>query len=284
MIMSNTHVLQPLRDEQYAHAYAVFLKQWQLKRTASLAIMSRHLQVALADHPSLAVLSVGPGPGGFDQQVAHMVQQLVGDRLVRYVAVEPNPVHRQVFTATMQAAGFQNVHFDLLPIGIEELQTDAHFDCIHYTHSLYYMPGRERALILEALRMLTAEGFLLITIDSDDAVMPRMIGKYLKRTGNLGRQEFPLMIGAQYLMQLMDELGLAYEQTMLEESVDVTPCFDEYSQEGSALLDFLFHAQVSSSSPDLKKLSLAILAEEAVASGNRKLIYGPAATIVIPKQ
>src|SRR5262245_18453207 len=133
----------------------------------------------------------------------------------------------------MQAGGFQNDQYELLPIGIEELQTDVHFDCIHYTHSLYYSPGRERPLMLEALRMLTAEGFLLITIDSDDAVMPRMIGTYLKRTGNLGRREFPPMFCAQYVMQLLVELGLTYEQTVLEEYVDVTPCFDEDSQEGS---------------------------------------------------
>lgn len=64
--------------------------------------------------PQVAVLSVGAGPGDFDVQVIRTLkQQLPKELTLRYVAVEPNHLHRQRYEQKINVREFADVDLKL---------------------------------------------------------------------------------------------------------------------------------------------------------------------------
>lgn len=231
--------------------------------------------------PQVAVLSVGAGSGDFDVQVIRTLkQQLPKELTLRYVAVEPNHLHRQRYEQKINVREFADVDLKLYSEKIDQFQTDEQFDIIHYTHSMYHMPGQEKWLVQQAMEMLKNNGFLIITLDTIDAVIFDTIFKYAALTG----QGFTEMLQMQQMQAIVEGLGLSYTLESYPEYLDVKLCFEENSPAGKLLMDFFCQADSGQLSPEQRQEILQILASKVIEQDGRKLVPMPAATMVIPKQ
>ncbi|MBW4683598.1 MAG: class I SAM-dependent methyltransferase [Komarekiella atlantica HA4396-MV6] len=284
--MSTSSDTQKQMYEAYASSYTIFLKNWQANRQRALEMLEKHFKSSLSEQ-IVSVLSVGPGPGEFDKQFIHLLQQNISEgQPLKYVVVEPNHIHRQIFEATMQSANVSKVHFEMHPMTIEDFQTNEKFDCIHYTHSIYHMPGQERRLILESLDMLKDTGVLLITLDTEEAVIFKLITKYAEVVGNdqYWQEGSSQMMESNKLREIIDDIGLSYKFETYPEYLDVSACFEQNSEEGKVLMNFLFQANLRDASPELNQQLLSLVDEVAIEQNGRKMLYLPAGTFVMPKQ
>ncbi|MCC5670450.1 class I SAM-dependent methyltransferase [Nostoc sp. CHAB 5784] len=284
--MSTSSDAQQQMYEAYASSYTIFLKNWQTQRQAALDMLEKHFKSNLSKQTEVSsVLSVGPGPGEFDKQLIHFLQQYVPlGQTLKYVTVEPNHVHRQIFEATMQSAGLGEVDLEMHPVTIEDFHTLEQFDCIHYTHSLYHMPGFERQLILESLNMLKDRGVLVITLDTEEAVIFKLIAQYAEVVGNQEYWQGDSYIEARELRKIIDDIGLSYKFESYPEYLDVSACFEQNSSEGRVLMDFLFQANLRNASWELNQRLLSLVDEVAFEQNGRKMLYLPTGTFLIPKQ
>nr|AIH14768.1 hypothetical protein [Hapalosiphon welwitschii UH IC-52-3] len=264
--------------EIYDAGYQVFLENWQVNRQVALDFMQQYLK---PQPPEVAVLSVGAGPGDFDVQVIRTLkQQLPKELTLRYVAVEPNHLHRQRYEQKINATEFADVNLKVYSEKIDEFQTDEKFDIVHYTHSMYHMPGQEKWLVQQAMEMLKNDGFLIITLDTIDAVIFDTIFKHTALTG----QGFTEMLQMQEMQAIVEGLGLSYTLESYPEYIDVKLCFEENSSAGKVLMDFFCQADSSQLSPEQRQEILQILVSKVIEQDGCKLVPMPAATMVIPKQ
>ncbi|MBD2341323.1 methyltransferase domain-containing protein [Calothrix sp. FACHB-156] len=264
--------------EAYDVGYQVFLANWQVNRQIGLDLMQKYLKPY---PPQVSVLSVGAGPGDFDVQVIRSLkQQLPREITLRYIAIEPNPLHRQRYEQRINISEFADVELKVYSEKIEELQLDEKFDIIHFTHSMYHMPNLEKHLIQKTLGMLKDDGFVIITLDTTDAVIYDTIVRYAALTGQ-GITEMPWMSTIQTIVA---EMGLSSELVNYPEYMDVRVCFEENTAEGKALIDFFCQADSSLLSRDQRDEILQILASHITEQNGRKLVPADAATMIIPKQ
>ncbi|MBD2211511.1 methyltransferase domain-containing protein [Nostoc linckia FACHB-104] len=264
--------------EAYDVGYQVFLANWQVNRQIALDLMQKYLKPY---PPQVSVLSVGAGPGDFDVQVIRSLkQQLPREITLRYIAIEPNPLHRQRYEQRINISEFADVELKVYSEKIEELQLDEKFDIIHFTHSMYHMPNLEKHLIQKTLGMLKDDGFVIITLDTTDAVIYDTIVRYAALTGQ-GITEMPWMSTIQTIVA---EMGLSSELVNYPEYMDVRVCFEENTAEGKALIDFFCQADSSLLSRDQRDEILQILASHITEQNGRKLVPADAATMIIPKQ
>ncbi|XXY51835.1 class I SAM-dependent methyltransferase [Sorangium sp. So ce269] len=274
-------------DRSYATAWRIFFDSRRYDHQGTLDLMEPHLRKIVASgRRDLSILSVGPGPGDVDADVARLLRRVAPEGgSVRYVALEPNAIHREHFTAMTRRPELSGVQFDVRATRVEDFKTDERFDCVFYMHSIYHMPGQEERLTREALGMLNEGGFLAITVDHDHGQMYTLIKKYVALTGYQGywtASEAGLITG-ESLKGIMERLGLQYETAEHDETIDVTLCFDDQSTTGKALLDFIYQTDFSAMSDDVKRQLLVYLNEEAVERDGRKLIHEPAVTVLVPR-
>ncbi|MFB2769268.1 trans-aconitate 2-methyltransferase [Pelatocladus sp. BLCC-F211] len=261
--------------EAYDAGYQVFLKNWQVNRQVGLDLMQKYLK---PQPPQVAVLSVGAGPGDFDVQVIRTLKQKIPKEFkLRYVAVEPNHLHRQRYEQKINPSEFADVDLKVHPEKIEEFWTDEKFDIIHYTHSMYHMPDHEPQLVQKAMEMLKDNGFLIITLDTREAVIFDTIFKYAALTG----EGFTDMLQMEAMQTIVDDLGLSYEVVNYPEYMDVTLCFEENSSAGKVLMDFFCQADSSLLSDEQRQEILHLLASNMSEKDGRKVVPLPAATMVI---
>lgn len=266
--------------EAYDAGYQVFLENWLVKREVALDLMKQNLK---PQAPGVSVLSVGAGPGDFDVQVIRtMLSSKPEDFKLRYVAVEPNPKHRRRYEQKIMTPEFSNVDLQIYPEQVENFQTPEKFDIIHYTHCLYHMPGHEKQIILQGMKMLKDDGFIIITLATADAVVFETINKYTAITGQ-GFTDVQQMLQMEQMQSFIDELGLSYELVNYPESLDIKLCFEKDSAQGKALLDFFCQGDSSILTLEQKKEILDILISNINEQDGRKLVASNAATMVIPR-
>ncbi|WP_341527366.1 class I SAM-dependent methyltransferase [Nostoc sp. UHCC 0302] len=247
-------------------------------------MLEKHFKSNLSKQTEVSsVLSVGPGE--FDRQLIQFLQQYVPEgQTLKYVTVEPNHVHRQIFEATMQSPGLSEVNLEMHPVMIVDFQTDEQFDCIHYTHSLYHMPGQEEQLILKSLNMLKDGGVLIITLETEEAVIFKLINQYSEIAGKEEYWQETSHVEANKLRKIIDNIGLSYKFESYPEYLDVSACFNHNSEEGRVLMDFLFQANLRNASSELNQRLLSLVDEVAFEENGRKMLYLPSGTFLIPKQ
>lgn len=214
------------------------------------------------------------------QLICFLQQQLPPELTLRYIAVEPNHLHRQRYEQKINIPEFAHVDFQIYPVKIEEFHLEEKFDIIHFIHSLYYMPGHEQQIVQQGLQMLKDGGFIIITLGTSDAVIFDTMFKYAAFTG----QGFSQMLQMDTMQTIVEQLGLSYELVNYPEYLDVRLCFEENSPQAKALIDFFCQADSSFLSPVQCQEILDILASHVTQQDGRKLVPLPAATMIIPQQ
>ena len=264
--------------EIYDAGYQVFLENWQVNRQVALDLIQQNLK---PQAPQVAVLSVGAGSGDFDVQVIHTIQQQLPENLkLRYVAVEPNHLHRQRYEQKMKIPELSNIDLQIYPEKIEDFQTLEKFDIIHYTHCLYHMPSHEKQIVLQGMEMLKDNGFIIITLCTADAITYATIHEYESIIG----QSFTEWLQMEKMQENVDELGLQYSLVNYPENLDIKHCFEKDSSMGKALMDFCCQADSSILSDQQRQKILDVFISNMNEQDGRKLVTLNSATMIIIKQ
>lgn len=259
--------------EAYDASYQVFLENWLCNRQVAIDLMEQNLK---PQGTEVSVLSAGAGPGDFDLQVIHTLKKQLPQLTLRYIAIEPNHLHRQRYEQKINSQIFNDVDLKLYPDKIQEFKTNEKFDIIHYTHSMYHMPSDEKQLVLTGIDMLKENGFLIITLCTAEAVIFDTIFRYAALT----KQGYAEMLQMEQLQAIIDELGLSYKVVNYPEYLDVKLCFeDDFS--GKVLLDFFCQDDSSVLLPEARKEILSILDNNAIQEDGRKLVPSPCGTMII---
>lgn len=267
----------PLSAEGYAQANEAFRQCWTADRDEVLAFLQARLP-APAD--ALRVLGVGVGDGAFDVQIIGALRAAFPAAPIAYAAVEPNEAQLQRFAERLEAHAPADVALSLHPLRAEDYRAEAPLDLIHYIHSLYHMPGAEARLLGEAVAALAPGGRLLIALSAERGGIFQLMGRFWERidysffTGGL--------FGQEQLRALLDAAGARYDAELYPQvAIDVGACFDQGSELGRHLLNFLLQADMGRAPAELRAEALAALDELARDEGGRRLLAHPSGVFVV---
>ena len=275
--MTKPTELEAKMYEIYVTAFQAFLESWHGKPQIAINLMQQNLK---PQSSTVNVLSVGPGPGDLDVEVIKALQQHLPEKsTLKYVAVEPNPKYRQEYEKIISTLELANVEVVIHGDKIEDFQTTEKFDIIHFTHSLYHMPGSEKDIVQRGMEMLKDNGFLVIALCTKEATILKTISKYAELTG----EGFAQMLYMQQMQAMIDELGLFYTLVTYPEELDVKLCFDRNSDAGKLLMDFMCQADSSSLSDEQRQEILNILESNISEQNGCRLVPENAGTMMISK-
>ncbi|BAZ05091.1 methyltransferase domain-containing protein [Calothrix sp. NIES-3974] len=264
-------------DEFYDSSYQVFLNNWIADRQASINLMLQNLKPQDAQ---VSVLSVGAGTGDFDALlIAALQEYLPRDYQLKYIAIEPNPFHCQRYQEQINAVNFPQVELEIHPDTIENFQTSAKFDVIHFTHSLYHMPGSEQRIIQDSMGMLKENGLIAITLATKDTVIYDLILKYADITGG----GIPDILSIEKMQELVTAMGLVYNATRYPEYLNVESLYEENSPTGKSLMDFICQGDSSLLSQSQRQEFLQAIATGIQETEQGQLISMDGATMIISK-
>jgi trans-aconitate methyltransferase len=274
-----THQDSAATSARYAEVYKAFLDNFESNRDVPLQMI---LQAIQPDH-DLTILSVGAGPGDFDKLLVHALSQTLPVAFsLTYGAIEPNIHFCRQFQSWAEDVRFPNIHFEVVNTIAEDYTIQGEYDCIHYTHSLYYMEGHEERLIVDAMRHLKDTGILSITLDTEEAKFYDLMNYYIEATGT-ERIGYGSPLEARLLRQMLDRLKLSYQVEYFPEFIDVSTCFEPGSAEGEALMEFLYQTPMAILAEDVKARLLDFMGQASFDRAGRKILSIPAASFILSK-
>ena len=251
-------------DEAYLKAFEVFLRH-VTARQAILKIINENTAEAVKRSensrsrrrngenggPRYSVLGVGSADGQNDLVILgiitkHLSSLNQGKPEVFSRIIEPNTHELQAFKAAvtqipLSVKKLAELSFEWVPTTFQEYSNNRHqpnsFNLIHFIHSLYYMDA-ESTLLHCYDKELKRNGVILCLVQTEDSYFPKMRKKYL------GMLNFGLTFyTTEEIVSIAKKHFWKHELRTSRFRVDITKCYDETSEEGSLLLDFLTHQQ-----------------------------------------
>ncbi|XP_077862419.1 histamine N-methyltransferase-like [Saccoglossus kowalevskii] len=236
------------------------------------------LDLELDRTKDLKVIAVGCGNGESDEPIIDNL--LTKHPSIRYIAVDPAVDKLAQFKQLVEynKDKWKNVVFDFHAITIEEyLETSEaeHYDLIVATHAAYHFKDVENTMI-ELYNCLVKGGILLSTMcDGNRMKLLSQIGQYYKD---------PLyhFIGTSDIEKIMKRnvSNIRNKDTSSEYRIDVTESFDEESQAGCHMMDFIttVYKFNETCTPKIKKTIREYLLNECCQKEGNKLIFSTSVT------
>ncbi|MGB7058171.1 MAG: class I SAM-dependent methyltransferase [Geitlerinemataceae cyanobacterium] len=222
-------VAPPLDDEFYAESYEL-RKAASTMTVAAIDWFRSHVTVLLEGSYSrshqddtLSVLSIGSGEGDIDLEIIHSLIPKLNSRWKRlkYVALEPNPIHRQQFLQRIDKASFdQSVEVSVRDDYFEpgKFESEQKYDLVLLTHVLYYFDDPYQA-IQSALKQ-TKEGGQVIIVHQTAKGIPQIQREHmLEVKGNQNE-----MFTAEDIRNLLDTQFYQHQFYHVDARLDVTEC------------------------------------------------------------
>ncbi|NP_001161567.1 histamine N-methyl transferase [Saccoglossus kowalevskii] len=226
--------------DKYHESFQVMMKYGLQSRENGYADDARDLVTKLHFDSSreLRVLSIGSGNGNVDQ---HFINALVGKySKIYYCVIEPVEKPVQEFKTLVKSNRWDNVTFDFRLQGINPYldkggKTDK-YDFIHACNSVYEFrdPGQD---VPDLYNMVNTGGLLFLRTSSGGweqcrANLSKCYTKYGEST------VFP---GAGMVKDILTKVVPNPSMESLHRSVlmTITECFNEKSEDGNKLLDFI---------------------------------------------
>lgn len=219
--------IQPLQDEYYAQCLEIFEASSDQRRGILDWLEANVLPRMSTD--SNAILSVGCGTGAFDQRILRYVQSRMNH--VAYVGIEPNEVEATEFLEIMRAHKSEQVEVSILVEKFGGQLFDQAFDLILFVQSIYYLEDRQDA-IDAALQALKPGGELVIVIAPDEAL--NTIAKLMWQRQMGQKSWFSVDVRSHF-----ETRGLDYSETRINANLNAHACFDDMSEEGRNIVDFI---------------------------------------------
>lgn len=222
-------VAPPLDDEFYAESYEL-RKAASTMTVAAIEWFHNNLKVLLEESCSrslqnntLSLLSIGSGEGDIDMEI---IQSLLPDvnsswKRLRYVALEPNPIHRDRFLERLEKADFdENVEVLVSEDCFEpsSFESEEKYDLVLLTHVLYYFKEPYQA-IQTALAQTKENGRLLIVHQTATGIPQIQREHMLEAKGDENE-----MFATEDIKKLLDRKYHQYDYHHVEACLDVTEC------------------------------------------------------------
>ena len=247
------------QEEPYVTTWNLYLKKSGYTRAVTDFVqeVATHVTKKIApDHlrrnPVFRVLGVGSGKGKTDLRILTGVATVLGESpqikkpSIQSVIVEPSKEMIAQFKASttplpQPLESLADVSFEWYEMTLEKFiesfpKMDS-FNIIHFVASLYYMDAETS--LQSCYQKLSPGGAIFCTVVAEESFF-QQISKELHTKVDLG--------SAQKLYSEVDVVDIAtrnnwkYEKLWKAQyNADITSCFDESSEEGSILLDFLTH-------------------------------------------
>ncbi|XP_071481092.1 histamine N-methyltransferase-like [Diadema antillarum] len=180
-------------------------------------------------------LGVGTGDGSMDEIIIEKLRLYFGK--VRYTAVEPGKVIEQFERRVHNSLDLKATEFSWKNMTYEdfcrsEMKHGRKFTFISLIHSAYYFDD-----IQESLRSLMGSlergGALLIIVNRDDNDLETFLSSLSWKTKNTQSRR------VEEIQAFAASENIPFTTYLLSARINVTSCFDESSEEGDKLLDFL---------------------------------------------
>ncbi|XP_038068249.1 histamine N-methyltransferase-like isoform X2 [Patiria miniata] len=197
------------------------------------------LQATLDRQEELRILGVGSGSGVTD---CIMLERLLKQfSRINNRVVEPLAEFLDLYKSLVSSKAHQlhGVECDWRQQTIGQYQKagdSSKFHFISAVHSIYYIAGDVDSGLMDLYNRLEPGGVMLVILNSDTCKFSRLLGQ-LKSSLDTSSYN---MTSAD-IRSCLDRRGIPYTQYPQTVRIDVTQCFDQASEEGGLLLDFVTH-------------------------------------------
>lgn len=262
-----------LSDQEYADCFNAF-KKVSTEWGAIEEWLSHEFLPNVEKRERADVLSIGSGTGDFD---LNLIRLLLGNiPHIKYVAMDPNLEHNREFISRYERSGLKLDSLELMPQAFGHDNLEGSFDLIHMTHCLYYIPDREKAIIM-AYDLLKPHGILLIFHQTVLGIN-EIQRAYMKQVKGHEKE----MFSAYDISQIFKKLGLKFNSDILVSDIDVTDCIEE-NETGDKILNFFLESDLSMIEPFLKKEIINTLKETCRVQEGRYHLFHPSGILWIRK-
>jgi histamine N-methyltransferase len=265
----------PLSKEAYSKGFKCY-KRNSTECEVMLGWIRDKLLEGIPQRDSFRVLSVGSGTGDFDSRLLRILVSRLGH--IEYVAVEPSEVHCEQCKARLAADSLPDVQCEVHPVLFEEFGADGCFDLVHFTHSLYYIPDREAA-VMRALDLIADDGRVLVLHQTTTGIN-QIQRRFLKRVKGDENE----MFSSKELREILERRDIPYDLDVLDSHIDVTECLDLECESGQDLLNFFLECDLSGLEPEVKHELLSCVDGLSMLDRGRRLMLQPVAIFSIYKK
>lgn len=226
---NNNFVAPPLDDRFYAESYEL-RKAASTMTTAAIEWLQNNLTILLEEsyssshkNDTLSVLSIGSGEGDIDMEIIHSLLPQVNSswKRLKYVALEPNPIHRDRFLERLEKASFdENVEVLVSEDCFEAdgFESEEKYDLVLLTHVLYYFKEPYQA-IQTALAQTKENGRVVIVHQTARGIPQIQREHMLEAKGDLNE-----MFTAEDIKNLLETKSHNHQYYHVDARLNVTEC------------------------------------------------------------
>jgi SAM-dependent methyltransferase len=256
----------PLSEREYAECFDAFKKI-----SSELDSMQKWLNddfLPKCTWPeSLNILSIGSGDGEFDIELMKII--LKRWRIGSYNAVDPNPLHNELFLSRFHESNLEVSRLEIVPEEFPNTHIGKKFDLIHMTQCLYYIPDRARA-IQAALEYLNDDGLILIFHQT-----PQGINEIQRRFLRNVKGDENEMYSSSEIYGVLKSLHVKFDLTTLEGRLDVSDLLAQESTQGIQVLNFFLECRADLLPNDVKQEVIEFIRNLAFSENNRQYLLHP---------
>lgn len=266
-----------LTEEEYACCFEIF-KKTSHEHEYSAAWFNQHLASILAPRKSLEILSVGSGTADFDKLIYESLKNRRTDPFL-YSLIEPNSIHAAKIREKFKNTVGSNV--DVYENDFFAFSSHKKFDCILFSHSIYYFKDRTRA-ISHAISLLEENGFLLIFHQTSLGIS-QIQRRFFERVH--GHREF--VFNFDDLLCTLDTFPeLFYSTNVLHSSLDFSALFSPTAElnyeKAFRLVCFCLEANIKKSSVSIDEI-MEFIGDISFVSKGKSWLYHPVGVCVVFK-
>ncbi len=222
-------VAPPLDDEFYAESYEL-RKAASTMTVAAIEWFRNNVKILLEESNSqthkdetLSVLSVGSGEGDIDMEIIQTLLPQVNSswKKLRYIALEPNPIHRDRFLKRLEKASFdENVEVSVSEDCFQpcSFESQEKYDLVLLTHVLYYF--KEPYQAIQSALAQTKENGRVVIVHQTATGIPQIQRQYMLETKGDENE----MFATEDIKKLLDCKYHQYQYHHVEARLDVTEC------------------------------------------------------------
>lgn len=243
--------------------------------------------------PMFRVLGVGSGHGQTDLRILTGVATAMGSSqtkrpAIHSVIIEPNETMMAEFQASVSSslqpltsladASFE-WHLMTFEKFTESFSKIESFHLVHFVASLYYMDAETS--LKTSYQWLTRGGAMFCTVGPEESFFPKLSRKLQGKVDLGSIHKFYTEVD---LVNIAVRNNWKYEELWRTSyNVDISNCFEESSEEGSLLLDFLTHKQDfrSTSNEAFYNEIMNFLNEESIRDDDGRKLITPEITAVV---
>ncbi|MEO1430682.1 MAG: class I SAM-dependent methyltransferase [Cyanobacteria bacterium J06633_8] len=226
---NNKFVAPPLDDKFYAESYEL-RKAASTMTVAAIEWFQNNLTALLEGSYSpshkediLSVLSIGSGEGDIDIEIIQSLLPQINSsgKKLKYVALEPNPIHRDRFLERLEKVGFdENVEVSVSEDCFEpgKFESEEKYDLVLLTHVLYYFDDPCQA-IQSALAQTKENGRVVIIHQTATGIPQIQQEHMLAAKGDLNE-----MFTTEDIKNLLDRKSHNHQYYHVDARLDVTEC------------------------------------------------------------